>query len=184
MRCGFRAILKMKHLNFLIPLFLFGFSAQASSEEVAFDEFRNKVYESQLKSFKPYKQCVQSASVTFNLPEIFIMSALLTEGGTAGECQVINSNNYMNKTTDCGPLQINSIRASQLASFGISYDDVVNDACLNIHAGALLYAVEINKAGDFWKGVGNYHYSVHGDKPHFHYIYIQKIYTAWKRLTG
>lgn len=42
-------------------------------------------------------------------------------------------------------------------NYGVTADQLANNACLSIRGAGYVLRYEINRAGDFWKGVGRYH---------------------------
>lgn len=112
------------------------------------------------------ERCVSAAAAAYSLPERVFRAVLRTEGGWAG----LKKRNP-NGTYDMGPGQINTIHLPALAKYGISEHMLVNDSCINIYVAAYRLRAEIERAGDFWRGVGNYH----SRTPQFHQAYLQKV---------
>jgi hypothetical protein len=167
-----------KVLFFLLSIFLISFDVTASQL------VKDKIYSTHMKKYSKYRKCIKFTAETFNLPEMLLLAVLKTEGGTMGQCNIIKSkkNKVMNNTKDCGPMQINTVRSAQIENIGMSYSEVTNSACKNIVAGGFILAYEINKSGDFWSGVGNYHYHKSGPAPRHHYKYINLVYKNWQSL--
>ncbi|MNH06430.1 Transglycosylase SLT domain protein [compost metagenome] len=143
--------------------------------------WRERAYDNAImEKYKPYVHCVEWTAWQFKLPEELMYSVLYHERGRVdGKCST-----NPNKTTDCGPGQINEVRMPELAPFGLTRDDIRTVPCRNIWAVGYLLHKEIKKAdGDFWLGVGNYH-AQHRLKPKTHAIYVGHIYDAWKKLIG
>lgn len=151
---------------------------------LAAEKIKDKIYATQMKPYAKYRKCIRYTAETFNLPEMLILSVLKTEGGSLGQCNRISSekNKQMDNTTDCGPMQINNVRSQQIADIGLSYKEIKSSACKNIVAGGYILASEIKKSGDFWSGVGNYHYHKKGPAPKHHYKYINLVYKNWQSL--
>lgn len=150
----------------------------------ASEQVKDRIYDTKMRHYAKYRKCIKFTAKTFNLPEMLILAVLHHESGTTGKCNTIKSekNKVMHNTTDCGPMQINNVRAAELKTIGLKYTDVKDSGCKNIVAGGYLLAQEIRKSGDFWSGVGNYHYHKSGDKPYHHYKYIKLIHKSWKTL--
>ncbi|WP_241136773.1 lytic transglycosylase domain-containing protein [Achromobacter insuavis] len=113
--------------------------------------------------------CVAQAAADYSLPLRGLIALWLTEGGRVG---TVSKNT--NKTSDFGPMQVNTVWARRLArDFGVTEEHLTNDFCMSIRAGAYILRYEINMAGgDFWEGVGHYH----SRTPKFKYPYIQRVY--------
>ena len=127
-------------------------------------------------------ECVVAAANQYQVPPALILSILKVEGGKVGE---ISKNT--NGTVDIGPMQINSIHLPSFAKYGITYDRLKNDGCLNVHIGTyLIKKAEVEKTGGaknvdpatFWKAVGNYH----SKTPDKNYNYANKVAKAASTL--
>ncbi|HGK7310996.1 TPA: lytic transglycosylase domain-containing protein [Aeromonas hydrophila subsp. hydrophila] len=161
-------------------------AATSSANTNAFGEcpnvhWRERAYDNVImKKYKPYVHCVEWTAWQFRLPEELMYSVLYHERGRVdGKCST-NSN----RTTDCGPGQINDVRMPELTPFGLTRDDIRTVPCRNIWAVGFLLHKEIKNAkGDFWLGVGNYH-AKHHLKPKTHAAYVRNIYDAWQKLIG
>jgi len=112
------------------------------------------------------ESCVAPAAAAYRLPEDVFRAVLRTEGGWAGLKKRNPNGSY-----DLGPGQINTIHLSSLAKHGITEQMLVSDPCINIHIAAYRLRVEIERAKDFWRGVGNYH----SRTPHLHQAYLQRV---------
>lgn len=110
--------------------------------------------------------CVDAAAAAYRLPQPVFRAVLLTEGGWVG----LRSKNS-NGTYDLGPGQINTIHLPELAKAGITEHMLVHDVCVNVHVAAYRLRTEIERAKDFWRGVGNYH----SRTPHLHKAYLQRV---------
>ncbi|MBB2164496.1 lytic transglycosylase domain-containing protein [Gluconacetobacter sp. 1b LMG 1731] len=100
--------------------------------------------------------CVTRAAAQYHIPEVLFRAILLTEGGAVGRISRNPNGSY-----DMGPAQVNSTHLAELAHFGITRDELINDGCLNLHVGAWILARELDghtpaEPGEFWRRVGNY----------------------------
>lgn len=136
-----------------------------------------------LQSLSPVTaECVVAASNQYLVPPLVILSILKVEGGKVG---AVSHNT--NGTMDIGPMQINSIHLPSLAQYGIAFENLKNNGCLNISIGAYLIKkaeIEISKnkiilsPKDYWKSVGNYH----SKTPEKNAIYVKKVAEAAAKM--
>ena len=104
--------------------------------------------------------CVQLAADRYELPASIIHAILEVEGGRVGQA-VMNRNG----TEDLGPMQINTIWLPQLASFGITRQQLQNDRCINILVGSWILSRQFEMVKNMegpperklWWGIGAYH---------------------------
>jgi len=97
--------------------------------------------------------CVMDASRAYQVPVVILAGVMAQEGGKIGQVK-INSN----KTSDHGPMQINTVWLSGLKDKGISSSQVANNGCLNVYVGAAIlkkHAKDTN--GNWLRAIGNYH---------------------------
>jgi len=98
-------------------------------------------------------RCIGKASMKYNVPkDVIELVALHLENGRVG----MKKNNN-NKSYDMGIMQINSIHLPELSKYGISENDLINNACTNIDVGTWLLAKHIASTGSYAKGIGRYH---------------------------
>lgn len=102
------------------------------------------------------RACALDAASRYHISPPLFLGVLATEAGHVGQTVRNKDGSY-----DMGPAQINSIHLGELASMGITRDQIINDGCLNVHIGAWILARELgNETPDhpqeFWKRVGNY----------------------------
>lgn len=146
-----------------------------------FNHWREYAYNTdRMLKYKPYASCVEWSAFQFHLPEELLYSIIYREnGGVEGRCP-INSN----KTKDCGATGINDVRMGELAKFDIDQAQIRSAPCKAIWSSAYLLRKEINRVkGDFWMGVGNYHYNIKKG-PKTHAIYVHHIKDAWMKLVA
>lgn len=138
-------------------------------------------------AFPPHlteQQCIVQASTYYKANPLLVQAVRVTENGRAGK---VSKNT--DGSVDIAEMQINSVHLPSLAKFGITMDMLLRDTCLNIHIGTYLLQREINRATDFWTGVGNYHsktpsknqayqYRVWGNLQKLQHQYAQQLQTA------
>lgn len=112
-------------------------------------------------------ECVISASAYYNLPPELVIVIRQQEAGTVGK-----ESGNKNGSRDVGPMQINTIHLQAFKNHGITRDQLRNDECVNLFAGAYILHRELNRAGkDVWKGIGNYHSAT----PSYHWSYRRQV---------
>lgn len=88
-------------------------------------------------------------------------------------------------SVDIGIMQINSQHFSNLSRIGVTQDDLLNDACMNIYTGAYILAQAFHKWGVNWQSVGAYNAGFSKSEKQalrrYHYaIRVESIYRAIK----
>ena len=128
--------------------------------------------------YRELKNCIAWTAYQFELPEELLYAVLYVERGEVnGKCSA-----NTNGTLDCGPAQINEVRAGELKDFKLSMADLRHKPCHNIWAMGYLLRREIERAdGHIWRGVGNYHYH-YSVNPLIHERYVGRVRRAWQRL--
>lgn len=118
------------------------------------------------------EHCITETSKRFSLPEMLLKSVLAVESGKVGEIRLNKNGTY-----DIGPMQINSSWLDKFKGY-ITKEDILYNGCTNIQVGAWILRYNIDKAGNVWQGVGNYH-SQTKDK---HNVYRDKVLTAMQNF--
>ena len=172
--------IKTLFLSILILTFLQSTSmAQYMECKVENGHWRDVAYlKKPMQKYAPYKDCIAWTAYQFDMPEELLYSILYVERGPVnGKCSV----NY-NGTRDCGPAQINDVRAKEVKRFNLTMQDIQKKPCHNIWAMGYLLRREIEKAdGNIWRGVGNYHYH-YSVNSSIHNRYVKKVQEAWNLL--
>jgi soluble lytic murein transglycosylase-like protein len=100
-------------------------------------------------------ECINQAAITYVVPAKVIISILATEGGKVGSATL-----NKNKTEDLGPMQINTSWLTQLATYGVTREQVQYDPCINVMVGTWILSNKITQtasdSGDYWRGVAGY----------------------------
>lgn len=94
----------------------------------------------------------------------------LSEGGRVGRISVNRNGSY-----DIGPMQINSTHLGQLQRIGISYDQLLHNACENIVVGAWILHSALRSSGDLWSRIGDYN----SRTPVYNQAYQRRV---WQQL--
>lgn len=110
-------------------------------------------------------QCMWDAAVKERLPIEILVAVLYVERGKPG-LRKRNSNG----SEDLGPFQINSVHTSD----PVTRHWLANDGCYGAAAAAYRLRVEIDRAGDTWRGTGNFH----SRSPLHHQRYLRLIVSA------
>lgn len=129
----------------------------------------NQIINSGIKPLTEY--CISQTAKRFSLPEILLKSILDVEAGKIGELRI-----NKNGTFDIGPMQINSSWLNKFTGY-VSKEDILYNGCTNIQVGAWILRYNIDKTGDLWRGIGNYH----SNTKEKHEAYINKIYVAMRK---
>jgi hypothetical protein len=112
-------------------------------------------------------ECVISAAAYYNLPPELVIVIRQQEAGTVGK-----ESGNKNGSKDVGPMQVNTIHLSTFKLHGISRDQLRNNECVNLFAGAFILHQSLARAGkDTWKGIGNYHSAT----PTYHWKYRRQV---------
>ncbi len=93
--------------------------------------------------------CFQEAGERYNISPRLLKSIAQVESGL--NPRAVNKN--PNGSTDIGLMQINS---AWLRTINVTYDDLMNNACLNTMTGAFVLRQCIDRHGYTWEAVGCY----------------------------
>ena len=83
-------------------------------------------------------ECINAAAVNYQVPATTIISVLNTEGGRTG---LEHKND--NGSIDYGSMQINSLWLPKLAQYGISKEELRDNACTNVEVGTWILSQAI-----------------------------------------
>lgn len=102
-------------------------------------------------------ECLQREANKQQVSILLAVSILREERGSVG-----TKSKNSNMTFDLGPMQVNSTHIDDLVRVtGMSSQDVyqslVHNPCANIATGLWYLRKSINRSGDVWKGVAQYH---------------------------
>lgn len=102
------------------------------------------------------QMCMKKAEVVYQVPTCILNAIHQVESGGSLDARLTSKNK--NGTEDFTPMQINTGWVSYFTKhFGITASHLKADTCLAVQASAYVVRYEINRAGDFWTGVGRYH---------------------------
>ena len=128
-----------------------------------------------------YLRCMLLAAAVYHLPPRALPVIAALEGGAIGMTRP-----DPNGTADFGIMQVNSVWLPALArrarlSVAATRTRLINDACFNIAAAALILRADIDRdQGDFMRGLGDYHSAT----PALHAAYQRRALAAALRLFG
>lgn len=119
-------------------------------------------------------RCIAVAAERFGVSEMALWLILDVERGTVGR---VSQNT--NGTVDIGPMQINSwwTEPQRLGRFGITYNDILYDRCLNIYVGTWIFAQEYERERDIVRAIARYH----SPTPEHQHRYLGLIQQAIQR---
>ena len=126
--------------------------------------------------------CVKLSADRYGMPAGIIQAILKVEGGRVGQA-VPNKNG----TEDLGPMQINTLWLPELASYGITRQQLQHDRCVNILVGTWILARQLKDAKQMdgplerrlWWGIGAYH----SKTPEHNVKYALKVWKALRETT-
>lgn len=144
---------------------------------VQYDTWVDRFFEQRAPEYAHVRTCLEFSAEYFHLPLELLVSVMLVENGITARKRRNN-----NQTYDYGIFQINDARIPEISYMGVTEEVLIHDDCLNAYVGSYLLYKEIHRAGDFWEGVGNYHYGLWGRFPQHHYAYIERVHRVWKNL--
>ena len=99
------------------------------------------------------RECVAKAADTFHVEKSALYLILDVEGGTLGQTSAPNTDG----SVDIGPMQINNWWLPKLAARGVTADQVMHNLCINIMAGAWIYANERKDSKTVAEAIARYH---------------------------
>lgn len=118
--------------------------------------------------------CSIVAAVKYEVPANILLAIAEKEGGRPGE-----KSKNRNGTYDYGAMQFNTVYLSDLRSYGITADDVLESGCYPYDLAAWRLRMHLQKdSGDLWTRAANYH----SKTPQYNEIYqkdLKKKATVW-----
>jgi soluble lytic murein transglycosylase-like protein len=100
-----------------------------------------------------YQPCIERAAAAFSISPLLIKILLDVEGGKPG-----TQSRNTNGSHDLGPMQINDrVWMPSVERLGISREQVVGDACINIYVGAWIFVQEYQRTADIGLALAHYH---------------------------
>ena len=99
--------------------------------------------------------CFEEAGAIYNVNPELLRGIAVVESGMKADAMNM-SHLQRTKSYDIGAMQINSGWLPTLERFGITKDQLVNDACTNVKVGAWILARTFAREGANWNGVGAY----------------------------
>lgn len=118
-------------------------------------------------------QCINQAAIVYHVPAKLIISILNIERGKIGLASKNKNGSY-----DLGPMQINTCWWPTLYHYGISPQQVKNDACTNVKVGTWILSKAIANSTDLNSGIGYYH----SHTSHLNQRYVQQVRIKYTKL--
>lgn len=161
----------IRHFMFILSLFP---AATSASCPAVWQEMQRR-YQF-LAPDVPYS-CAVIAELRYGISRDLQYAFHLTEGGRVGTASV-----NQNKSVDYGPMQINNVHLTELSRYGITAKDLQWNACSNWLTGAYMAARSIQRSGDIWVGIGNYHHHIKAANNKHHFEYRARFWRNLERL--
>jgi len=120
-------------------------------------------------------QCWADASARFKIPADLLYAIARVESGNRSD--VVSKPNS-NGTYDIGLMQINSSHLPRLAKMGITEQDLLTNACLNLHVGAMILSEKIATYGYNWVAIGAYNARSYNKRM----AYARKVFDMYNRI--
>jgi len=99
------------------------------------------------------RECVAKAADVFRVERSALYLILDVEGGTLGQTSAPNTDG----SVDIGQMQVNTWWVPKLAARGITEDQLTNNLCINIMAGAWIYSNERRHSKTVAEAIARYH---------------------------
>lgn len=96
--------------------------------------------------------CLAAAAYYYQVPPEVLVAVRIQEGGWPGF-----ERTNTNASRDLGVMQINTIHLKLFQRHGVSEAMLRDNECVSLFAGAYILKSELERAPDFWTGVGHYH---------------------------
>lgn len=131
--------------------------------------------------------CFEEAGARFDINPDLLKAIAFTESSM---CQDAKNENRDSKTgeitsTDYGLMQINSSWFPRFESMGVSRQEIIDDPCTNVLAGAWVLAKNFESTGETWLSVGAYNagYKKTKAKEAARQVYIATVKANLERFT-
>lgn len=100
--------------------------------------------------------CYAETEIAYSVPTCILRAIHDKESSGSLRKGIVNRNR--DGSRDYGAMQHNDFWIRYFnRNFGITADQFADNTCLSIRGAGYVLRYEINRAGDFWKGVGRYH---------------------------
>jgi soluble lytic murein transglycosylase-like protein len=117
--------------------------------------------------------CINEAAIEFHVSAKLIISVISVERGKVGKVEMNKNGSY-----DMGPMQINSSWLPELSRHGITREDVLFNACVNVKIGAWILGKSIASENDLLTGVGDYN----SHTKRYNQDYYQKVKISFTKM--
>ncbi|AQS38990.1 transglycosylase family protein [Shewanella psychrophila] len=136
-----------------------------------------------LTSLNAHAFCFDEAGIYYHVNPKLLSAIAKVESDYQSHAININRNSK-GKTisTDYGLMQINSHWFSRLSPFGVNKDNLLSDACYNVHIGAWVQSQNFSTHGYNWNSVGAYNAGFSAKTLTRRLTYIRKIKAALATL--
>lgn len=129
-----------------------------------------------LVSNQCYSFCFEEAASHYNVDSSLLRAIAMVESSMNPNAYNENKDrNGIVTSRDYGLMQINSSHFVKLSQFGISRDDIINDPCYNVIAGAWVLSSNFSTHGYNWNSVGAYNAGFRKKNQAARNIYIDKV---------
>ena len=123
--------------------------------------------------------CFDEAGLYYHVNPKLLTAIAKVESDYQSNAININKNSQGETTSiDYGLMQINSTWFSRLAQFGVNKDNLLSDACYNVHIGAWVLSQNFSTHGYNWNSVGAYNAGFSGKTSTSRLTDIRKIKAA------
>jgi soluble lytic murein transglycosylase-like protein len=131
--------------------------------------------------------CFAEASKEYNIPETLLRAiAKVESGGRQDAIRLPGVAGNVDRSTDYGLMQINSVWLPKLSRYHIDKKVLLEDACINVKVGAWILAGNIDRLGYGWEAVGAYNAGCKGISKQrcaqLRNTYTNKVYKALKKI--
>lgn len=99
--------------------------------------------------------CFEAAAERYGVPAELLRAITRVES-SFNPAAINDTHKASTGSVDLGLMQINSAHLPRLATWGITREALMSDACLNVMVGAWLLAQKLHRNGYDWNGIGSY----------------------------
>ncbi|EBD3901202.1 lytic transglycosylase domain-containing protein [Salmonella enterica] len=131
--------------------------------------------------------CFSEAGQRYHIDPLLLRAIAIQESELNPRAVGVNRDKKGNATSrDYGLMQINDANANRLISMGVihSHQELLNNACLNVQAGAWVLARHFQVCGITWDCLGSYNAGFQDKNAPIRQRYARQVYTIYQRLRG
>ena len=127
--------------------------------------------------------CFEEAGRYYDVSPTLLTSIAMVESNLQADAVNENRNKRGEVVSvDYGLMQINSTWFSRLSRFGVSKDNLLNDACFNVYIGAWVLSQNFASHGYNWNSIGAYNAGFSAKNAAARARYIRKVQAALASL--